>query len=290
MAFITSLPTANSSLTSSVCSTCRRLSNYSAHDNRARARSRIFCVATSVDASETEQLVDKLLLNIRNIDGGPLTRNDKKVELDELINRIIKIADMSNVDYLTDPLIFNNFNVAYTGGGRGNSAAGGAFRSAIGRLFFVPRGAFQHLYKPNVAVNLVAFRLLGFINGCVGLYGKFCASGDIGRGGLLVHFQKPRIRIGWWTFVFSNESEVKLRIAYLDNRVRIAVGGRGSLFVFTRGGKADLDVGNEWKLLFGENVNVRSQQSLQLFIGLFVGIVGGVLVSIFTNFVQMILG
>ncbi len=254
-----------------------------------RARARIACVA-AVDSAETKQLVDKLLESVKKIDGGPLTSKAKKAELDELINRIIAIGDNSGEDYLSNPLIFGQYSVAYTGGGRGNSAAGGAFRSALGRLFFVPRGAFQHIFQPDVAVNLVAFRLFGFISGVVGLYGAFSTVDDMGKGGLRVRFRRPRIRIGPWTYQFSNESEVKLRVAYLDERVRIAVGGRGSLFVFTRGGIAEQSVADEWKSLFGETVKVQSQQAFKLLIGLTVGVVGGLIVSLVTNLARLFMG
>lgn len=55
-----------------------------------------------------------------------------------------------------------------------------------------------------------------------------------------VNFQPPRVSLpGGINVAIGPSSSVELTTTYLDERVRIGQGSRGSLFVFTRGGSAD---------------------------------------------------
>lgn len=63
--------------------------------------------------------------------------------------------------------------------------------------------------------------------------------------------------LGRLVFQWGGESAVKLQTTYLDGRVRIGVGNRGSLFVFTKGGEADSAAAKEWEVMFGEGASGR---------------------------------
>ncbi|MBA0777873.1 hypothetical protein Gotri_005835 [Gossypium trilobum] len=49
-----------------------------------------------------------------------------------------------------------------------------------------------------------------------------------------VIFQPPELTVGAMDFQYGGESEVKLQITYIDEKIRLGKGSRGSLFVFRR--------------------------------------------------------
>lgn len=49
-----------------------------------------------------------------------------------------------------------------------------------------------------------------------------------------VVFEAPELKLGGLEFRYGGQSEVKLEITYIDEKVRLGMGSRGSLFVFQR--------------------------------------------------------
>lgn len=49
-----------------------------------------------------------------------------------------------------------------------------------------------------------------------------------------VVFEAPGLKLGSWQVQYGGQSEVKLRITYVDEKIRLGLGSRGSLFVFQR--------------------------------------------------------
>lgn len=49
-----------------------------------------------------------------------------------------------------------------------------------------------------------------------------------------VTFEAPQLQIGGLEFSYGGQSEVKLQIIYIDEKIRLGKGSRGSLFVFQR--------------------------------------------------------
>ncbi|XP_021912673.1 probable plastid-lipid-associated protein 8, chloroplastic [Carica papaya] len=49
-----------------------------------------------------------------------------------------------------------------------------------------------------------------------------------------VIFEPPVLKIGGMKFKYGFESEVKLQISYIDEKIRLGKGSKGSLFVFQR--------------------------------------------------------
>lgn len=47
-------------------------------------------------------------------------------------------------------------------------------------------------------------------------------------------FEPPELKVGAFEIKYGGESEVKLEITYIDEKIRLGKGSRGSLFVFQR--------------------------------------------------------
>ncbi len=160
---------------------------------------------------------------------------------------------------LEDQNIYGNYNVSYVSMGKRQygQPAGGRFRTGLGRLLFQTKGLFQSVLQPDIVVNKVDLKIFGFIPCYVGLRGRLVSvaglteddeatsKGDM-KDTVKVFFDPPvlglpfgiRARIG-------PKSSVVLKTTYVDERVRIGKGSRGSLFVFTRGydsDKANMDI------------------------------------------------
>lgn len=201
--------------------------------------------------TEAAQLVDKLLDLVKDTRLGARSTPSNREQIDSTIRTLSQLGKSQTP--MQDPRLFSCYEVAYSSPSKGRApSAGGLFTSAIGRVLFIPRGLFQHVLLPDMVINLVCFRLFGFINGCVGLRGKIepLNSRRLGPNAIMVKFQQPRIRFGKAVFQFGPRSNVQLATTYLDDRVRIAVGGRGGQFVFTKGGAAEWDLAQEWEPLF----------------------------------------
>lgn len=200
--------------------------------------------------TQAEQLVDELLAKVRGTDSGMAASSSTRQEADAIIRQLMEIGKSQNP--MQDPRLFSKYRVAYTSSGDKSPPAGGLFRSRVGRLLFVTRGLFQHVFKPDTVVNLVCFRVLGILKGCVALRGKLKPIEDerLGPNGIKVIFERPRLCLGSFVFQFGPRSTVRLATTYVDDRVRLAIGGRGSLFVFAKGGAAETAMADEWNSVF----------------------------------------
>lgn len=204
---------------------------------------------------QAAELVDSLLTKVQNTDSGLSVSGALRSEIDSIIRSLMEIGKSQTP--MSDPRLFAKYTVAYTSTNDPSNPdqsppAGGLFRSRLGRLVFVTRGLFQHVFAPDTVVNLVCFRVLGVVKGCVSLRGKLVPIEDekLGENAIKVTFERPRLRLGGLVFQFGPRSNVKLATTYVDDRVRLAVGGRGSLFVFQKGAEAESAVGDEWNELF----------------------------------------
>lgn len=191
-------------------------------------------------------LVDNLLSSVRDTDAGNSVTAAQRAEIDDTIRALMEIGRAQTP--MSDPRLFAKYTVAYTSTSDKSPPAGGLFRSRLGRVVFVTRGLFQHLFRPGIVVNLVCFRVLGVVSGCVTLRGMLepIESDTLGPNAIKVVFERPRLRIGGLKFQFGPRSSVTLATTYVDERIRLAIGGRGSLFVFVKGGQAESKEADEW--------------------------------------------
>jgi len=223
-------------------------------------------------APDVDSLVRDVLLTIADTDSGRDITDAQRDATDANITALERIGAAQRPVALENPLIFGDYDVSYVSTGKkqiGNPA-GGRFRGGLGAALFRTQGLEQNLYEPNVVVNRVAFLVLGLIPGEVVLNGTFVPltaelvdenaavvdeetknrrAGDASRvtanelsgkgvdDGMTVRafFDPPEITLGGLpTFRVGPKSSVVLSTTYLDDRVRLGKGSRGSLFVFTR--------------------------------------------------------
>ena len=198
-------------------------------------------------------IVDEVLNAIEGTDSGRKMSPEQRDATDANLAELESIGKTQVPNSLADPLIFGDYDVTYVSTGRrqiGNPA-GGRFRGGLGAMLFRTIGLEQNLYEPNVVVNRVAFLVFGLIPGEVVLNGTFAAltaelaekneKGEVNPFGIddgqtvRAFFDPPRITLGGLpSFGIGPKSSVVLSTTYLDERVRLGRGSRGSLFVFTR--------------------------------------------------------
>lgn len=203
--------------------------------------------AKSPNLTKTE-LVEELLTLCQGTDAGINAELEKRTRIENIISQIARFN--SSESFLDDPTIFDNYFVTYSRSRQSSEPAGGLYRSKIGRLIFKTRALFQHVIQPGIVVNAVSFRFLGIIPGIVVLRGKLTALAKlepgVGKNAAAIDFDRPFLRIGPALFQFGPKSRVRLSIVHLDDHVRIGIGRRGTLLVFTRCPQ-DTPFINDWK-------------------------------------------
>ncbi|KAJ0113689.1 hypothetical protein Patl1_02308 [Pistacia atlantica] len=90
------------------------------------------------------------------------------------------------------------------------TSPGDGYRSAVGRLFFKAKEMGPVVEALDIVKNSVSFTALGFLDGEVSF------------------------KVGGLEFQYGAESEVKLHITCIDEKIRLGLGSEGSLFVFQR--------------------------------------------------------
>ena len=198
------------------------------------------------DALDSTMIVQKLLdiVGTEGRDKSNMT-DDSKAQAEALIGELEQMG--ANSRPLENELVFGNYNVAYVSQGskQAGQPAGGRFRTGFGRLLFQTLGLYQSILKPNIAVNKVNLKILGFIPCSVGLRGTFMSipekqGGEDNADTVKVFFDKAVISLPFGIHTrIGPTSSVVLKTTYVDENVRIGKGSRGSLFVFSRGGESD---------------------------------------------------
>jgi len=229
---------------------------------RLRQSEHVAAAATQdQDVSETkgepsqEEVSNKVtrLLEIVGIesDGSREPGEKEKREADDILNQLEEIGQGGRP--LEDPMVFGNFNVSYVsmGSKQYGQPAGGRFRTGLGKLLFRTTGLYQSVIRPNVVTNKIEFKVFGFIPCSVGLRGTLRSipekeGGEDCADTAKVFFEPPVLTLPFGIHTsIGPKSNVVLKTTYVDDRVRLGKGSRGSLFVFTRGGEsenAEMDV------------------------------------------------
>lgn len=194
-------------------------------------RKNSLCVSASVSISNTDvrtgpnDLVASLLSKVVQTDGGVLLQKEEHKEVAEVVQELQKYCVKEPVKC---PLIFGEWDVVYCSQ---PTSPGGGYRSALGRVFFKTKEMVQVVEAPDVVRNKIAFTALGFLDGEVSLKGTLKA---LDTEWIQVVFEAPELKLGSWKGQYGGQSEVKLRITYVDEKIRLGLGSRGSLFVFRR--------------------------------------------------------
>lgn len=181
--------------------------------------------ASSSVSSAPSPLVSSILSKVLQTDRGVSLKTDEHIKVAELAKALQEFCVDEPVKC---PLIFGEWDVVYCSN---PTSPGGGYRSALGRIFFKTKEMIQAVEAPNIVRNKVAFSALGFLDGEVSLTGKLTA---LDEKWIQVVFEPPELKVGGLEFTYGGESEVKLEITYLDEKIRLGKGSRGSLFVFQR--------------------------------------------------------
>ncbi|KAJ0090678.1 hypothetical protein Patl1_12723 [Pistacia atlantica] len=196
-----------------------------------KRQSKSLRIVTAVSISNPEvrtgpdDLVQSILSKVIQTDRGVSLTKEGHKEVAEVAQELQKYCVNEPVKC---PLIFGEWDVVYCSN---PTSPGGGYRSAVGRLFFKAKEMVQVVEAPDTVKNSVSFTVLGFVDGEVSLKGKLYVLDD---KWIQVIFEPPELKVGGLEFRYGGESEVKLQITYIDEKIRLGLGSRGSLFVFQR--------------------------------------------------------
>ncbi|XP_074317372.1 putative plastid-lipid-associated protein 8, chloroplastic [Silene latifolia] len=172
-----------------------------------------------------DDLVSSILSKVIQTDRGVQLSRDEHKAVGEIATQLENYCVDAPVKC---PLIFGEWDVVYCSN---PTSPGGGYRSAIGRLIFNTKEMIQAVEAPDIIRNKVSFSAFGFLDGEVSLKGKLIA---LDERWIQVIFEAPQLKVGGLDFQYGGQSEVKLQITYIDEKIRLGVGSRGSLFVFLR--------------------------------------------------------
>ncbi|CAN6240811.1 unnamed protein product [Urochloa humidicola] len=172
------------------------------------------------------ELVDSILSKVKGTDRGVLLPKDGHQEVTDVALQLGKYCIDEPVK---SPLIFGEWEVVYCSV---PTSPGGLYRTPLGRLIFKTDEMIQVVEAPDVIRNKVSFSVFG-LEGAVSLKGKLNV---LDSKWIQVIFEAPELKVGSLGFQYGGESEVKLEITYVDEKIRLGKGSRGSLFVFLRRG------------------------------------------------------
>lgn len=219
----------------------------------SKARNTLKAVATPLPQSSIDQLVDTLLLFIQGTDRGTEATNSEREAIRSIIDQLCAVT--SGRSLLTHPRLFDQYRVVYSYPFRNvnSQPVGGLLRTRLGKALFRTRGLFEHYIAPNIVVNLLCFRFLGIFKGAVALRGriKFAQRGSSSPNDVVFAFEQPRLSVCRAVFQYGPKPNIGTTLKYVDDRIRINVSKRGSVFVFAR---LDSDVSvpeaQEWSNVF----------------------------------------
>ncbi|KAL4565045.1 hypothetical protein LXL04_029127 [Taraxacum kok-saghyz] len=182
-------------------------------------------ISSSASQRRPDELAASIFSKVIQTDRGVTLTREQHLQVAELAGELSKYCVDAPVKC---PLIFGDWDVVYCSN---PTSPGGGFRSGLGRLVFKTNEMIQVVEAPDTVRNKVSFSALGFLDGEVSLKGKLIV---LDEKWIKVVFEPPELKIGSLGFQFGGESEVQLEITYIDEKLRLGMGSRGSLFVFQR--------------------------------------------------------
>ncbi|KAF5774369.1 putative plastid-lipid-associated protein [Helianthus annuus] len=210
----------------------RRICDLRVRNFRSSASRNVVNASVSFPAQEVspsqrrpDELAASIFSKVTQTDRGVSLTKEQHLQVAELTSELSKYCIDSPV---TCPLIFGEWDVVYCSN---PTSPGGGFRSGFGRLIFKTNEMIQVVEAPDIVRNKVSFSALGFLDGQVSLKGKLIV---LDEKWIKVVFEPPQLKLGSVEFQFGGESEVQLEITYIDDKLRLGKGSRGSVFVFQR--------------------------------------------------------
>jgi hypothetical protein len=178
--------------------------------------------------ARTAELVDELLELTRGTEAGLKASTSRKEQIEELVDELSGYCMRSP---LRSDLIFGEWEVVYASK---PTTAGGPFRSPIGRAVFPGQRATQVIAEPNVCINEVSYKALGFVPGSARQEGEIEPI-----NGTTFQITFPG-QVGTKAGAVGGPPTRLIEVAYLDERIRVAKalpqkeGDEGSFYVFVR--------------------------------------------------------
>ncbi|GBG69094.1 hypothetical protein CBR_g3792 [Chara braunii] len=173
-------------------------------------------------------IIDDILALVEGTDRGANLSEDRKKEVEMLTQQLENLGGCEKP--LENPLIFGNWRIAYASVA---TSTGGRFRGTkLRRSLFATSDLQQSITPPNILRNKFAFKILGLIDGDISLRGVLSPVEDSRT--VRVDFDRPNWRIGPLRLTIGGESFVVLSTTFVDERVRVGRGKRGTLIIFTR--------------------------------------------------------
>ncbi|XBI58176.1 hypothetical protein VPH35_039438 [Triticum aestivum] len=196
---------------------------------RRRVASARCSLAAAPGLRAPPELVDSILSKaccrqVKGTDRGVLLPEEGHQEVADVAQQLGKYCIDEPVK---SPLIFGDWDVVYCSV---PTSPGGIYRTPLGRLVFKTDDMVQVVEAPDIVRNKVSFSIFG-LDGAVSLTGKLNV---LDSKWIQVIFEPPELKVGSLGFRYGGESEVKLEITYVDEKIRLGKGSRGSLFVFLR--------------------------------------------------------
>lgn len=195
--------------------------------HRRRIPSSVRCsLAAAPGLRAPPELVDSILSKVKGTDRGVLLPEEGH---QEVADAALQLGKYCIDEPVKSPLIFGEWEVVYCSV---PTSPGGIYRTPLGRLVFKTDDMVQVVEAPDIVRNKVTFSIFG-LDGAVSLKGKLNV---LDSKWIQVIFEPPELKVGSLGFQYGGESEVKLEITYVDEKIRLGKGSRGSLFVFLRQG------------------------------------------------------
>ncbi|KAK9207716.1 hypothetical protein WN944_000062 [Citrus x changshan-huyou] len=179
-----------------------------------------------------DDLVASILSKVNQSDGGVSLTKEEHKEVAEVAQELQKYCVEAPVkcplifgDLVPDDLASWDEETLFGSTGEWDvvycsvpTSPGGGYRSAFGRLFFKTKEMIQAVEAPDTVRNKVSFTALGLLDGEVSLKGKLNA---LDEKWIQVVFEPPELKVGGLEFRYGGQSEVKLQITYIDEKIRL---------------------------------------------------------------------
>ena len=122
---------------------------------------KIFEGRTSKNANKKQELVDRLLMATVDVDSGFKVSPQQREEIADIVENLQSYCMR---DPLASEYIFGRWTLRYASKPQ---TAGGPFKTPVGRIVFPGQQASQIIEEPNLCVNEIRYKSLGFLPGSV---------------------------------------------------------------------------------------------------------------------------
>lgn len=206
---------------------------------------------TTKRAAPVKQLVDDLVAIASTTDAGVAAPLPVRSEIEALVEEVEKYCPKAP---LRSELIFGEWEVLYASK---PGTAGGPFRSPLGRVIFPGQKARQTIAPPDLVINEVSYKALGFVPGSARQEGEI---ETVDEYTFKITFPQLATKMR----AAGGPPERLITTTYLDDRIRIARTvpsneGDGTSFYVFRRLVDDIESGEQDKQVEKQNKKVQAR-------------------------------